>query len=132
MMQPVKLSTLGRMLVFAILLWPTQARAVEDFVNFMSANRLYELCGQAQDSSRTYTTQEVSDLAYCNAYIAGVTDEAVEALSGVHPPLFCLKSVTVRQIHDVVLIWLKNHPEERHLGAQRSVIFALAEAFSCK
>ena len=130
-MQPFRPSELARMLAFTILLWPAQARATDNFVSPMSANRLYELCGQGQDTSRIYTTEEVMDLTRCNAYIAGVIDEASEALSDVQPPIFCLQSVTGRQIHDVVLIWLRNHPEERHRGAQRAVVFALSETFRC-
>ena len=118
--------------LLALLLSPAHGRAADDFLTILSGNKLYDICGQTEDPSRTYTTQDVINLEYCNAYITGVIDEAAEALSGVHPSLFCLKSVTLPQIHDVVVMSLRNHPEERHFGAQRLVVFALAEAFPCK
>lgn len=127
-----KLSTLRSGALFAVLLWPVQAGASENFLTIMSGNKLYELCGPGQDSQRTYTVHEIMSREYCNAYITGVIDEAGEAFTGVRPSPFCLKSITLSQIHEVVAMSLRNHPEDRHFGAQRSVISALAEAFPCK
>ena len=60
----------------------------------------------------------------CAGYVAGVT-EATQAL-------FCFPpGVTKRQIRDVAVTYLNNHPERLHLLAPSLVINAMRNAFPC-
>ncbi len=72
--------------------------------------------------------------AFCLGYITGVTD--IEGLdSAVYPERrrSCVpENVTNGQARDVVVKYLKDHPEERHLQAAILVAKAMGQAFPCK
>jgi hypothetical protein len=70
----------------------------------------------------------------CAGYTAGVYDminllETTNAVPKVHcfPP-----GVTRLQLHDVVVRYLQENPEQRHVGAAALVRDALQEAWPCR
>ena len=89
---------------------------------FSDGNNLYNMC-QAPMGELGFSN--------CMEYVAGVSDaiQAYEA-AGIHT--VCLvNQITKGQEHDVVLNWLKAHPQNRHLQAANLVYAALSEAFPC-
>jgi Rap1a immunity proteins len=62
--------------------------------------------------------------ATCAGYIMGVTD-------ALETEVCVPNEVNVRQIVDVVKLYLHDHPEKRHFGASSLVTVALKEKFPC-
>ena len=95
--------------------------AVGDFVD---GNKLFEECqsGDDPDSERWVKG------SLCLGYIVGVAD----ALDGSS---FCLASgptgVRAKQVVDVVNLYVRDHPEQRHHAASTLVTAALKEMFPC-
>jgi Rap1a immunity proteins len=86
---------------------------------FVSGNKLYDWC-TATDGS--------FDKGACYGYIQAVADVA----NGLKSVDVCMpSSVTVRESIDVVYIYLRDKPAERHFLAYGTVIAALAAAFPC-
>jgi len=95
------------------LLWPVSA-----FADFQNGNSLFEKCS---------ATANHFDSTYCLGYVAGMTDAYAYAKS-VCPP----NGFTLGQSVDVVVKYLRDHPEDRHYTAASEVALALEHAFPCK
>lgn len=62
---------------------------------------------------------------FCAGYVGGVIDTSHS--------LFCFPSeVTKRQIINTTIMYLRDHPEKRHLFAPSLVIKAMRATFPCK
>jgi Rap1a immunity proteins len=95
-----------------------QANAVEGFVD---GNKLLGWCAAQPGPNRLS----------CMAYVAGVSD-TFDAAHAVNNSRSCTPAAaTLNQIVDVVLKYLNQHPEQRHLPASALVMVAIAEAW-CK
>lgn len=82
---------------------------------FYNGNELYELCGK--------------NIPFCNGYISGVAD----VLASQSGNSMCLpKGVVIKQVADVVMKYLTDHPESRHYNANSEIFLALSIAFPCK
>ena len=105
----------------ASLLWPAFGFA-EEVGAFVSGNRLLEACTPVQTPS-------------CYAYVEGVTDALQSTFSALHMQqhaLLCLpQGTTSRQLADITINYLRDHPEQRHTVASGNVALALANAFPC-
>jgi hypothetical protein len=64
--------------------------------------------------------------ALCGGYVSGVLD-ALENLGASCVP----GEATREQVTDVVTLYLRDHPEKRHLSASELVTAALKEKFPC-
>jgi hypothetical protein len=77
---------------------------------------------------------ETARQTFCLGYITGASD--VDGMDGATFPErrhSCVREeVTNGQLKDVVVKYLKDHPEERHLLAAILVVKAQAKAFPCK
>jgi Rap1a immunity proteins len=70
---------------------------------------------------------DTSKQSYCLGYVAGVSD----VLVGMH--IICIGGhVSVRQIADVVIQYLREHPGRRDMDADDLTATPLALAFPCK
>jgi hypothetical protein len=99
-----------RAFALTVALWPLTALALD-------GNTLLKKC---EDSSPE--TQN-----FCLGYIMGAADTLWTAR------LACPESgVKYPQVRDVVLKFLRDHPEKRHHSADSQVSLALAESFPCK
>ena len=70
----------------------------------------------------------------CAGYTAGIYDmiNLLETTSAV-PKRHCFPpGVTRLQLHDVVIRYLQEHPEQRHMGAAALVSDALEDAWPCR
>jgi hypothetical protein len=106
-------------LVVATMLFAAQNSEAKDAWMFMTGNMLYTAC---ENQSR----------AQCVGYVQAVSDalfygNAVNGYRACQPHA----GYTSEQAVDVVRRWLKDHPEERHLGAVGLTAAALSEAFPC-
>jgi len=62
-------------------------------------------------------------MGFCYGYVAGVVDMLYTV---------CLPDgMTRQQVIDVLTLWLRDHPEKRHLPASSLVAGALKEKFPC-
>jgi hypothetical protein len=98
--------------------------------SFWNGNQMYEFCSKSDDD----TANGQIRLTACNGYIAGVVDTyfANETVQG-HWCLFTLpKAVTLKQLHDVVTNYLREHAEIRHYSAYSVVVMALQAGFPCR
>jgi len=70
----------------------------------------------------------------CVGYLLGTVEMILLVHEiGTDAAFPCLPdNVIVRQYKDIVVRWLKDHPELRHEGALTAVILALKEAFPCE
>ena len=98
-------------LAAALPLWPGAAMAL------MTGNDLWEPCQQATGNG-----------SLCLAYVAGIA-EALELEGKI-----CLshRNVTYDQVTDIVVKYLRDHPEERHYDAARLFGSVLKNTFPCK
>jgi hypothetical protein len=88
---------------------------------FLTGSELYDHC------------QRASSLV-CVSYVMGIADTiASQANLGAIPRQFCMdENVTGRQVTDVVVRYLTDHPDSRHNSAASIVVPALREAFPCR
>jgi Rap1a immunity proteins len=104
---------LAALVVAAGLFGSTSAFAALD-----SGKTLWGSCNDLNDTSKQ---------SYCLGYVAGVSD----VLVGMH--IICIgEHVSVRQIADVVVQYLREHPGRRDMDADDLTATALALAFPCK
>jgi hypothetical protein len=110
---PAKVKGLTTPVLSVGLLWITSA-----FAAFDSGNSLFDSCNNASDASKQ---------SHCLAYIAGVSD----VLDGMH--ITCTGGhVSLDEVKDVVVKYLREHPEQRNSDADDSTSIALTLAFPCK
>ena len=72
--------------------------------------------------------------ALCIGYIAGVAEVFLafaRDLPESQRPFCTAPGQTVGQLTDVVLKWLDEHPEKRHLNGSDVIALAMAGAFPC-
>jgi len=68
----------------------------------------------------------------CTAYIAGASDAFWLILLNQASPVLCLsQTVTYSWEQQIVVTWLREHPQDRHLPASVLVLKALTKAFPC-
>jgi hypothetical protein len=113
-----------KFLFASVLLLLVSASAHAQRISTMTGNDLLESCGSAGHFGQ----------AFCLGYVAGVTD-----LDGPDGSAFperrrsCVaENVSNGQVRDVVVKYLKDHPEERHIQASILIVKAMAQAFPCK
>jgi hypothetical protein len=92
---------------------PTDAR-------FFDGNMLLSMCED---------TNDVAAQGACNGYVAATSDAFTLADTKT---TICLPDVTLKQEKDVVVKFLRDHPEHRHEGASKLIYLALESAFPCK
>ena len=102
------------LLVTAGLLWPVSAFSG----GFYSGNDLYAKCTAPEGSL---------DRVYCIGIMAGLAD-AFETDGTTCLP----KNASVGQVMDVVVNYLRDHPDGRHFAMAREAELALNSAFPCK
>jgi len=111
-----------RVLVLAAgILCPAFGFAQEQFQAFVSGNRLLEACSPVQTPP-------------CYSYVEGVADALQSTFSALHMQHapFCLpQGVSSRQLVDLAINYLRDHPEQRHYVASANVALAVKNAFPC-
>jgi hypothetical protein len=85
---------------------------------FLSGNQLYDLCNSDEGSPQ---------VGHCLAYVQGIVD-AFELTKFACVP----DNITVGQAVDVVMKYLRSHPESRHYVSASEARLALRQAFPCK
>lgn len=87
---------------------------------YYTGNQLYDEC-------------QIEEPMLCVAYIIGVADTVQDAVSaGSLPRFVCYNNrVTPQQLKDVVVRYLRAHPETRDRTAPSIIAVALREAFPC-
>ena len=92
---------------------------------YMKGHALYEMC------------IENDNTLACTAYVAGVMDflsaaGKTDILNEQFQPVCVPQSgVTLGQLQDIVIKYLREHPEERHEPGVFLVVGAIREAFPC-
>lgn len=69
----------------------------------------------------------------CMFYIRGITEGFFGALAATRQPqAFCVPdTVTLIQMRDVIVKWLRDNPDKRHFGANVLIIGIMKAAFPC-
>lgn len=94
-----------------------------DTDSYVSGNKLYDSC----------ISKNAHLNGYCLGYIIGNIDARNSIQSILGPGLQCVPpGVTQGQVHDIVVKFLKDHPEARHYTGASEVGRAIREAFPCK
>jgi hypothetical protein len=88
---------------------------------FVDGNKLLEWCAG----------QPGPDQLSCMAYVAGVSDTWDTAAKASNSKSCTPATAPLKQVADVVLKYLNQHPEERHLPASALVLVAINGAW-CK
>jgi hypothetical protein len=110
---------LGALISTVVLLLPAAALSQDDgtSTSFKNGTELYQAC-TVSDSVHT---------SFCIGYVMGVSD----SLQSLH--LTCSpKQATGRQVTDLVVSYLRDHPDARQYVAAQEVTLALVKAFPCK
>ncbi len=81
------------------------------------------------------TCQSADDVLQiaCGSFIKGLVEGSTGALGrGGHPQLFCPPDgATIGQDRDIIVRWLIDNPQWRHLPAAAVSMKALSRAFPC-
>jgi hypothetical protein len=104
---------LAGLAIIANLFEPAVAEKISGFVG---GNELFESC-----KSDNVGVQNI-----CRGYIVGVVD-AFDAQRIICTP----ENVSADQVRDIVVKWLRDHPENRHLQAATLVKAAIPDSWSC-
>lgn len=110
--------------VLAALVFCCPAKAQRQ-IDPADGNQLYEQCASIDDA--TFLT------GVCYGTIIGV-EHGWEMAENIDksPHIFCVRSnVTHRQVIDVVMAYLREHPEERDQDVAELIALSLAKAFPC-
>lgn len=100
---------------------PQQAKA-----NFYSGNEVYSNC-LALRSDDTYYQK----YAMCMAYVSGAYD-AIELARDINSAPRCgPDGLTVGQLKDVVVKYMREHPENRNYSAASLVLLSMVDAWGC-
>src|SRR5262249_39795018 len=76
--------------------------------------------------------QDPNKLQFCNGYILGATQTYSIRRPMKSQPFFCISpEVQNQQVLDVVMSYLREHPENRQWPGPTLVIFALGAKFPC-
>lgn len=102
--------------IIAALLLATSSHASADdgdVFAFKTGNDLYELCK--------------AKAAACPAYLFGALDGItwMQTALGGDAKIFCVENVTGYQLVDVVMKYMREHPEKRHIMASTIMVDAL-------
>ena len=102
-----------------------QAQAQNDpntFPTFQNGKRLDEGCNRSGEPG-----------AYCMGYVIGVVDTFAFVEASSPTKKFCLpKNTSEEQVKDVVVQYLKDHPENRRYAAPSLIYTVLKEKFPCR
>jgi len=118
-----------KFLLAALFVLLVSASAHGQRVSTTTGNDLLESCESGGHSEQAFFNQ-----AFCLGYITGVTDiDGVDGSAFPERRRSCVpENVTNGQVKDVVVKYLKEHPEERHIQASILIVKAVAQAFPCK
>ena len=109
-----------RVLVLAAgLLWPVCAFSQNADTVAVSGNELYSRCIHGPS-----TPQYVACLAYVEGTVDALSVDKTICLPESH--------VTTGQVKDIIVNYLRDHPQNRHNSASLLAAIALNEAFPCK
>lgn len=100
-----------------LVLAPTAAAQDVRLEMFVTGNDLYDRCTESTAAS-TY----VANYAFCRGYIYAAADFYGTVAAENGRPSCRRAGVTGQQIVDIVIKYLRDHPEERHKPANYSVI----------
>jgi hypothetical protein len=92
---------------------------------FDTGNRIHEDCRSGNYFNR----------GYCGGYVTGIVDtiESLQARGALPANALCIpEGATKGQLVDVVIRYLEQNPERRHLEAAGLVPEAINAAFPCK
>ncbi len=104
------------------LVLPTAADAARLVHAVVHGNELLQICKGATDDPDAFDS--------CDTYIIGATD-ALD-LVALHLTNICRpESHSIQQLRDITVLWLEEHPEERHRPAAKLIGLALADAWPC-
>ena len=107
-----------RILPLALVFCVTPAHA-----SSMDGNKLYESCTASQgDPEWVYAS------IACNNYIVGVVDGYIMGNES-QKTLSMPEGVSGKQLQDITLKFLKEHPEMRHMSARLLIVIALLDTF---
>jgi hypothetical protein len=100
----------------------------KSYHTLMDGNELFSLCSEAEKDIHIGPQGHIEiasvPAAQCWAYVEAVVDSIPDG-EGFAPA----RGVRLSQYVDVVRIYLKNHPEQRHLPAHHLSRWALTDAF---
>lgn len=108
---------LTALVVAADLSWPAPVFS-QIGPSFVSGNDLYEECNNPTDSPKHI---------HCTGYVTGIAD-----FLNMEGSVCLPANVTVQQIEDVIVSYLREKPRYRQLSASALAGIALRKAFRCK
>jgi hypothetical protein len=108
----------------AAVIWASACLAADKPPNwsstaFMNGNQLYERC----------EGQDLFKQGVCTGYILGVMDDLQSTRSLAHLPPCGSDQITVKQLHDVVVKYLRDNPAQRHYSAVSLAGYAIIKAW---
>ena len=118
------LKTIAILLTLSTTWLPAPASA-----EWKDGNVLLDHCSKEKDDPVYYINESA-----CLMYILGVYD-GLEMDNAIHKTkkYYCVpENVQARQIREIVVAYLKKHPENRQWPAAGLITIALKEAFPCK
>ena len=103
-------------------IFPAHHAQADDVLGFISGNQLLQMCQSASDF----------DKATCVGYVTGFADSASKVSATDNTCVFQTeKGVTQKQVVDIAVKYLVDHPEERHWLAATPLMAAMKQAFPC-
>lgn len=109
-------------LVGALIAYSTPA-----FAAVITGNDLLSECNADRSSS-----EYEMNIAHCVGYIMGSIDQGQLDEHFSQKRLYCMpRQVTAGQLKDVLVAWMRRHPEKLHFGGAALVTLSMVGAFPC-
>ncbi len=121
--------------LFALLLWmfvlpPAQPQEKTTNID-NSGNQFLLQCGDMMGKSSSDAFQRGECFGYVEGLDAGA--KSIVALEGLKQPPYCMpEEVTIGQIANILLKFIKDHPEKTDIPASVLAVDSLMLAFPCK
>jgi Ssp1 endopeptidase immunity protein Rap1a len=109
---------LRALVVASGLLWPASVFSQIGPSSFVTGNDLYDECTNSTESAKHI---------HCTGYVTGIAD-----FLNMDGSVCLPANVTVRQIEDVIVNYLRQKPRYRQISASALAGTALRKAFPCK
>jgi hypothetical protein len=113
------------LMIIACVMWSGSAFAAQAF---FTGDDLLHHCNGSRDGERVLVGEDYYyAIGVCVGSVMGVSDTL--SMSGT---ICVAQDVSASQMGDIVIKYLRDHPERRHYGASDAVEAALKNAFLCR
>jgi hypothetical protein len=120
------------LILVVLMCWSVTSNAQSSQNVWHSGNDFLSICAVDADKSPTeQTLAELRATSACIPYLRGLHDGIVVATAEVHAPYCAPAEVTNNQMEQILVKYLRDHPERAHYLTPVLFLDAMGTAFPC-